>query len=310
MNTKAKGYIYGSIAAITYGMNPLFTLPLYADGMNPDSVLFIRYLMALVILGIMIRWRGRNLRIQRKDILPLAGVGLLTACSSLFMFLSFLYIDAGVASTLLFVYPILVALIMAIFYKERLTLPTAASIALALGGIGLLYRGENGVALNFTGVILVMISALTYALYMVMVNRPRLREIPTVKLTFYVILFGLSVFLVRVDFGTSVCLPQHWYHWGNLLALALLPTAISFVATTRSVQYIGSTPTAILGALEPVTALFFGVTVFDERITVRIASGVALIIIAVTLIVAGGSITSYLVRFRKMFPKLRKKKSA
>ena len=139
---------------------------------------------------------------------------------------------------------------------------------------------------------------------MAVVNRPRMREMPTVKLTFYALVFGLSIFLVRVDFGASLLAPDHWYHWGNLIALAVLPTAVSFVSTTRAIQYIGSTPTAILGALEPLTALFFGIAVFGERLTPRLAGGIALILLAVTLIIAGSRIATYLVRFRKLFPKL------
>ena len=130
------------------------------------------------------------------------------------------------------------------------------------------------------------------------------------KVTFYVLLFGLSLFLVRLDFGRDVCLPDRWYSWGNLLALAVFPTAISFLCTTSAIQYIGSTPTAILGALEPVTAVFFGVTVFGEALTPRIVCGIVMIILAVTFIVAGGSITAYLVRFRKLFPKLSRRRRA
>ena len=78
----------------------------------------------------------------------------------------------------------------------------------------------------------------------------------------------------------------------------------------QAIQYIGSTPTAILGALEPVTAVAFGVTVFGESLTPRLSLGILMIILAVTFIIAGGNITVYLVRFRKLFPKLpvRKKK--
>lgn len=304
MNDKAKGYIYGSIAAATYGMNPLFALPLYREGMDADSVLFFRYLLALPILGYMIRSRGRDFRLQRAEVLPLAGLGLLVAFSSLALFLSYNYMAAGIASTLLFVYPIMVALIMAIGFKERLSLLTVACIALALTGIGLLYRSEGGETLSTTGIALVMGSSLSYALYMIGVNRPRVRAIPTVKLTFYALLFGLSVFLIRVGGGMSLILPHCWYHWANLLALALLPTVVSLVSTTRAVQYIGATPTAILGALEPLTAIFFGVLLFGERLTPRIVGGILLILLAVTLIVAGGKIAASLLRIRKLFPKL------
>ena len=304
MNVKAKGYILGAIAAATYGMNPLFALPLYKTGMDPDSVLFFRYLFAIPLLGIMIKMRGRNFKLKRKQIIPLIIMGLLISISSLALFQSYNYMEAGIASTLLFVYPIMVALIMSFFFKEKLTIQTVLCILLALAGIGILYKGGDGATLSLVGIGLVMASSLSYAIYIVGVNQPVLKDVATLKLTFYVLLFGLTLFLVRVDFGVHLFIVDKWYLWGNLLALAVFPTAISFLCTTRAVQYIGSTPTAILGALEPVTAVFFGVTIFGESLTPRLIGGILMIILAVTLIIVGSNITIYLVRFRKLFPKL------
>lgn len=175
---------------------------------------------------------------------------------------------------------------------------------MALGGIGFLYEGADGTTLNLTGTALVMVSALAYSIYIIGVNKSTLKNIATLKLTFYVLLFGLSLFLVRVDFGKSLYIVDKWYLWVNLVALAIFPTAISFLCTTRAVQYIGSTPTAILGVLEPVTAVFFGVTIFGEQLTPRLIFGILMIILAVTFIVAGNNIKTYIVRLRKLFPKL------
>ena len=133
MNTKAKGYLLGAVAAATYGMNPLFALPLYKDGMDPDSVLFFRYLFAIPLLGAMLKFRGRDFKLRRQEIPPLIVLGLLVAFSSLSLFLSYNYMDAGIASTLLFVYPIFVALIMAVGFHERLSPQTLWCILLALG---------------------------------------------------------------------------------------------------------------------------------------------------------------------------------
>lgn len=304
MNAKTKGYLLGAIAAATYGMNPLFALPLYKDGMDPTSVLFFRYLFAIAILGIMIKARGRSFRIARKESLPLIIMGVLVAVSSLTLFQSYTYMAAGIASTILFVYPIMVAIIMALFFKEKITIQTVICILFALGGIALLYQGEDGATLHPMGVLMVMISALSYAIYIVGVNQSSLKQMATVQLTFYVLVFGFFIFLISSRFGTQLILPSKWYMWGNLIALAALPTAVSFICTTQAVQYIGSTPTAILGALEPVTAVIFGVTLFGESLTPRLILGILMIILAVTLIIAGGSITTQLVRFRKLFPKL------
>lgn len=304
MNAKAKGYILGSIAAASYGMNPLFALPLYKAGMDPDSVLFFRYLFAIPLLGIMIKARGRSFKIQRKETFPLIIMGLLVALSSLTLFLSYNYMAAGIASTLLFVYPIMVALIMAMVFKEKLALQTIVCMLLALGGIGLLYKSEDGSTLSLIGTLLVFASSLSYAIYIVGINQTSLKNVATLKVTFYVLLFGLSLFVARLLYSGVLNTPDQWYLWANLLALAVFPTAISFLCTTGAIQYIGSTPTAILGALEPVTAIFFGIAVFGESLTVRESFGLVMIIVAVTFVIAGGNITSQQVRFRKLFPRL------
>lgn len=306
MNVKVKGYALGALAAAAYGMNPLFALPLYKDGMDPYSVLFLRYLFAIPILGIMLRVRGRSFAVARRDVLPLVAMGLLLAMSSLSLFLSYNYMEAGIASTLLFVYPIMVAVIMAIFFHERITAFTATCILVALTGIALLYKGSDGATLDTTGVVWVMVSSLSYAMYIVGVNRPRLKGIATLKLTFYALVFGISIFIYCTDFCRTITLPSVWYMWGNVVALALFPTAISFLCTTQAIQYIGSTPTAILGALEPLTAVFFGVLVFGEALTPRLVFGIIMIIAAVSALVAGGSVTTYLVRFKKLFPRLKR----
>ncbi len=308
MNNKVKGYILGTVAAATYGMNPLFALPLYAGGMDADSVLFFRYLFAIPILGAMIKMRGRSFAIQPRPALVLVAMGIMMAFSSLFLFQSYNYMDAGIASSLLFVYPVMVAVMMTCVFHERLTIITILCMALALGGIGLLYNGENGVTLSLTGTIMVFLSALTYAVYIVFINRSRLNSLPTVKVTFYVLLFGWVMFAIRLIASGTIALPAQWYLWGNLVALAIFPTAISLLCTTRAIQYIGSTPTAILGALEPVTAVIIGITVFGEKLTPRSATGIVLIIVAVTLVVAGGSVGKHLMRLRKLFPRIEHRK--
>ena len=306
MNVKAKGYALGAIAAASYGMNPLFALPLYKAGMDPDSVLFFRYLFAIPLLGIMLKTRGRSFKMQRREVFPLIVMGLLVAVSSLTLFESYNYMDVGIASTLLFVYPIMVTLIMSFVYKEKLTVQLIVCMLLALVGIGLLYKGSDGATLSLIGTLFVFASSLSYAIYIVGVNQSTLKDIPTLKVTFYVLLFGVSLFVVRLFLRGDCYVPDmsQWYLWGNLLALAVFPTAISFLCTTGAIQYIGSTPTAILGALEPVTAVFFGVVVFWETLSIRDIIGLVLIISAVSFVIAGGNITSYLVRFRKLFPRL------
>lgn len=306
---KVKGIILASVAAATYGMNPLFALPLYNQGADAFTVLFYRYLFAIPMLAIMIKARGRSFAIEKKEILPVVLAGLVFALSSITLFLSYKHMDSGIASTMLFVYPVLVAAIMAIFFKEKITLVTGVSILLSLIGIGLLYKTEGGEGPNVTGVVLVLVSALLYAVYIVAVNQSKvLHSMPTVKLTFYGLIAGVILFFALTGFGTGLAPIKHWYHWFNLVALAALPTTVSLLCTTNAVHYIGSTPTAIFGALEPVTAVVIGVLLFGETINDRIIFGILIIIMAVILIVTGNKIPNVLLRFRKLFPKVRKGK--
>ena len=307
MTNSFKGYSLGVIAAASYGTNPLFALPLLGAGIDAFSVLFLRYLFAIPMLALMMVARGRGFGLRKRQVLPLVVLGLLMALSSLTLYISYAYIGAAIASTLLFIYPILVTVIMAVCFHERVTWLTVLCIVLATTGIGLLYRGDDGAVLNPYGLLLVFLSALSYAIYLVTVNRGELKEIPTLKLTLYVIIFGLFLFAFRFQIGTFSILCDNPLLWLSAFCMALFPTAVSLICTSSAIQKIGSTPVAILGAVEPVTAVAIAILIFNELLTPRLAIGMLLVIISVTFIIAGGSITHHLLRVRRMFPKLRKR---
>ena len=285
ISERSRGYVLGAIAAASYGLNPLFALPLYGAGLGVDSVLFYRYVLAVVMLGALMLFRRQSFALRRRDVLPLAAMGVLFSVSSLLLFESYNLMDAGIASTILFVYPVMVAVIMAVGFRERVTAATVVSIALACGGISLLYKGGDGATLNLAGVVLVFLSALSYAVWIVAVNRSSLKDLPTEKLTFYCLVFGSLVYVVRLRGCADLQPVPSPLMWVNAVALALFPTIVSLVAMAGAIRRIGSTPTAILGALEPVTALFFGVAVFGEPFTVQGAAGILLIVAAVTIVI-------------------------
>lgn len=282
----------GVLAAVSYGTNPLGALPMYADGVNTNTVVMWRYGLAVVLLAVIMLVQHKSFALTRKELLVLVPLGVLFSLSSLTLFLSFLYMDAGIASTLLFVYPVLVAVIMAVFFHERVTLNTVVSITLALCGIGLLYHGGDGASLSAMGVLMVMLSSLTYALYIVILNKSSLR-MSAVKLTFYVLLFGLVVIYLSslTGMGGSIGMLTTTSQWGHALLLALFPTVISLLLMVVAVHEIGSTPTAVMGALEPITAVAIGVLIFGEAFTPRLATGIVLVLIAVILIVLGKALS-------------------
>lgn len=308
MNARIKGLLIGTAAAATYGLNPLFALPLYADGLDTYSVLLLRYLGAIPLLAIMIKARGRSFAIRRDQIVPVIVLGLMLGLSSLGLFLSYRYIDAGIASTLLFVYPLMVALIMAALYHEKLTMQTVVCLLTALAGIFMLSHTAAGAAISAIGVFWVVVSALSYAVYIVIINRSRVNDMPTLPLTFWLLIFGSVIFIGGVAVKGELILPSRPLLWLNTFALALLPTVVSLSLTTVAIHMIGPTPTAILGVFEPVTAVVVGVAVFGEVLGARQIVGLILILGAVTMVVSGGNLAAQIVRIKKMFPPLRSRR--
>lgn len=288
MRRRAAGILNGAIAAASYGTNPLFGLPLYHAGIGVNSVLFYRYFFAVLIYWAWLKFHKKvSLKISFKEFVPLLILGIFFSLSSLTLFEAFKYIGAGIACTILFIYPVIVAVIMALFFKEKITLPVVGAIILTSTGITLLYKGNPDENLNLYGIGIVLASALLYALYIVGVRNIKIiKHLDSARLSFYVMLFGLFVYIYNLKFCTELQIPESPFLWLLTLGLAVFPTIISLETLTIAIKLIGSTNTAILGALEPLTAIFFGILFFNEHLTIRIAVGVILILFGVFLIIS------------------------
>ena len=289
MNKKLIGTACAIGAAVCYGTNPLGALNLYAEGMNTPSVLFYRFGLAWLIIAAVMLFRRESLRVDRREFLTLSALGLLFIGSSLTLYLSFRLMPAGVASTILFTYPVMTAAIMALFFREKITLSTVSSIVLAMAGVLLLYWGDGTGALHLGGVILVLVSALTYALYIIVVDKSPL-QMSSFKINFYVLLYcaaGMALFALLS--GQPLMLPPTPMAWLWVSWLAIVPAIMALVMMVYAAKYIGSTPTAILGALEPTTAVLIGVLVFAEPFTLRLLLGILLVLASVSIVVLAKS---------------------
>lgn len=285
MNKKLIGTLCAVGAAVCYGTNPLGALNLYAEGMNTPSVLFYRFGLAWLIVDVVMLFRRESLKVDRREFLTLTALGVLFIFSSLTLYLSFHLMPAGVASTILFTYPVMTAAIMAVFFRERIRTGTIMSILLSFAGVLLLYWSDGGGTLHIGGVALVLVSALTYALYIIVVDKSPL-AMSSFKINFYVLFYcaaGMALFALLS--GQPLQLPPTPRAWLWVSWLAVVPAIMALVMMVYAAKYIGSTPTAILGALEPTTAVLIGVFVFAEPFTLRLLLGIVLILAAVTIVV-------------------------
>ena len=284
------GYVAGIITGVTYGLNPLFAKPLLEMGVSVDTMLTVRYLLAVVILGGWLMLRKESLKVNSAQFLRLCILGVFFGLSSMLLFMSYNYIPAGLATTIVFLYPVLVALIM-VFLKVYPTWQVWVSILLTFIGVVVLSKPSGSVSLNFVGLLMAGGSALAYAMYLVIVNRSRrLRSISSNVLTFYALGVGSILFIVHsaITGGDFTGGLHGWKCWADLTGLAIFPTLVSLLTLAVATRIIGATRTSVLGVFEPVTAIAVGTLFFGESLTVNVIVGVVITLVAVTFMVVSG----------------------
>ena len=282
MKDIVKGYLCAFISAFTYGLIPLFMIPIKKEeSFSVDATLFYRFLIASGAIVFFLLYQKERLRISFRGGLIMSLLGLLYALSAEFLFLAYDYLSPGIASTIFFSYTIIVALVLILFYKEKLTLPTLLSLLLVVAGVGVLSI-KKGEALNYIGLGISLLGALVYALYILIVNKVRI-ESSGVKISFYSMLFSSLYFLVKSLLLRESITISSWALAGDLTLFAIITTSLSLVTLVYAVRYIGSTPTAIMGAFEPIVAVLISVGLFGEQLTPSLVIGGMVIITGVLI---------------------------
>ena len=279
------GYLAGIVSGITYGMNPLFGVPVLSKGLDVNSLLFYRYGMAVLLMLVFMLVAGKQLKISWKQFGMMAIVGTLFTLCSITLFISYKFIPSGIATSVLYVYPIMVALIM-MFFGQRPSWQTWVSIFAGVAGAVLLsFNGEGGL-IDWRGIILVVLSGLCYTLFIIIVNQSKeVKALPNLTLTFYCFLIGTIVLFFFTKCGVELNRMPDASCWLNVIGLAILPTALATITLASATKRIGATKTSVMGILEPLTAIFIGVAVFHEPFTLNVVIGVVLILFSILFMI-------------------------
>ena len=281
------GYPAGIITGISYGLNPLFGMPLMKQGAEVESILFFRYGIAVLILGAVLLCDRQSFKVTWRQAGILLVLGLLYTASSVTLFEAYKYIPSGLATTLVFLYPVLVALIM-VFLRVVPSWQVWLAIVATFVGVIIMTQGGDTHHINPLGVVLSIGSALVYALFIVIINRSRtISAIPSSLLTFYTLCVGAVVFLSRIGMSGTHMLAgiTTKLDWLNLVGLALLPTIVSTATLAVATRNIGATKASVLGVFEPITAILVGTLVFGEALTDNIIVGITIAMVAVTFMI-------------------------
>lgn len=284
---KAKGYFLTILSAVIFGFTPILAKMTYSMGSNGITMAFYRHLFVIPVLFIIIKLQKLNYRITVEQLKKICLVGIVgTALTVAMLYTSYSYIQVGSATVLHFLYPMFVSLICYFYYHEKLT--KVVKYCLVVASIGILFFIEMGSSSLF-GIFLALFSGLTFAYYMVGIEKLGLQSLNPYVLNFYfAIIISLALLVIGVITGQLVfILPGLAY--GYSFIIAILTSIIGIICLQQGVKYLGATTASILSMFEPVTSVIFGIIILSEQLSMFKLIGCVLILGAITMLIVFNS---------------------
>lgn len=287
---KHNGIFYASISSASFGFSPLFSLGLLTAGLSGFDVLSYRWLVAGIVLMIYAVCKKKSLRLNSFDeAWKVIMLSILRSVTSITLLLGYANISSGIASTINFMYPVIVTICMMVFFGEKRSGIDFIAIIASILGVYLLASGDSIVVEGGNtklGLICSLISAFSFAAYYIVMKQTRADKIEVVKFTTWIMMLSAFYFIVcAIIFEGKLTIVTDGKSWLNILGLGLWATMVSNITGVKAVRRIGPTYTSILGALQPVTALLLGVLFLGEHLYLRSCIGIAVILVAVSIIV-------------------------
>lgn len=288
------GIALGLLASVAFGLIPLFTLPMLHAGVAPETAVLYRFGLGAILLAPLLPVLGIRLSISLQMAARLALLAFFYFLDVQFFFYAFRYLPSGIVATLEFLFPVFVMLIMIAGFGEKFRWPALVAMLLALPGIWLLSGASQGLGQLanaapgqiWTGVVLSLLAALFNALYIAGCQIARVDSLNPLLATFYIMLFGAFCCVLLTGARGELRIMPDWQTFALALALALVTAVISNLLMIMAIKRVGSIFTALLGVVEPLTAVFTGVFIFNEKLTGWMGVGVALVLLASVVVIA------------------------
>lgn len=284
------GIFYACISSMSFGFSPLFSLALISAGLSNFDVLSYRWGIAAAVLILYSLFKKKTLLFNSFDeAWKTILLSVLRAVTSVTLLIGYANISSGIASTINFMYPIIVTICMVMFFGERRSTVDYLAILASIFGVYLLASGDSIVAHDGNtklGLTCSLISAFSFAAYYIVMKQTKADKIEVVKFTTWIMMLSAIFFIAcAFIFEGKLTLITDSKSWLNILGLGLWATMVSNITGVKAIRRIGPTQTSVLGALQPVTAVILGVLFLGEHIYMRSVIGIAIILIAVCIIV-------------------------
>lgn len=280
---KTKGFICVIISAFIFGFTPILCKMTYSGGSNSIMLVFLRNSMSLPIMYAILKYNKVSLKISMQEFSKLLILSVFsTILTALLLYISYNYISVGMATTVHYVYPILVALVLAIFFKEKINKIQIFSLIISFIGVLMFFDGDS--SLNFAGLFIAFASGIAYGMALIYMDKSGLKDYHPLLVTFYTCLLASVVLcLVAIISGnfTIALTPTAWMY-SFIVSIFTSVIAISFMQI--GVKNIGPTTTSILCMFEPITSVLMGIIILKEPVTFKSILACALILIAVLIL--------------------------
>lgn len=274
-----KGYLFAVLSAVIYGCMPLMATAIYADGVNPFTLVFLRNLFSLVPLALL-AYRERKTLLVPRALLPSISLISLLGCSitPMLLFSSYRFIASGTATVFHFAYPAIVVIGEILFLRKKAEASNIISVLLCVIGISLFYTPQQ--SLNLTGSALALLSAVTFAGYVILLSHFDSSRVSGFLFSFYIALVSCIASLLICLSTNSLTLPATPLGWGLCILFSLLVTTGAVVLFQQSTFLIGGERASILSTLEPITSVVIGIVIFHEPLGIRVFLGTLLVVAA------------------------------
>ena len=280
-----QGIIALVLASVGFGMLPVQTKLLLAQGMENTAITAWRFVLSALLVFLYLRASGKSLKLTRRQGKAVFLLGMLGyLATSILLTSSYLYLPSGAATMLHFSYPILVTIAGAVFFREKFTWKTAVSVAMTAAGLALMGSQCLQAGSNAVGILLALLSGLAYAVYVISLNRSVMRELDSACLAFYVIAL-CSVSLIGVSWiqNGQLLLPTRGIHFLLLVSLSGFCTVAPLILLSYGIRRVGETCAAMINLLEPVISLAAGWILLREAVSLLSAIGSVLVLLSITV---------------------------
>lgn len=279
-----KGVAYAFLSSAAFGIMPILARIAYSNGSNPTTVLIFRFLISTLILFLYLKFKQININLKKEQVALLLSIGIIGyTITAQTLFISYNYLGAGLATTLHFIYPVVVCITGFIFFKNKMNNKKIISLLLAILGVYSLVAFKNN-TINILGISLALFSGVTYGLTMIALNLNSIRNLDNRVITMYVCLGSTISMVLYGLFSNSIILNFNFIAVGCYLGISIISTIASIILLLKAIKIIGVSSSSILGTFEPIISIFLGALFLGEKLSLELLIGSILILISTTII--------------------------